>query len=268
TLGLFDPHILEVCQAVHDQGGLIYGDGANLNALLGRVKLGDLGFDVVHLNLHKTFSTPHGGGGPGAGPICVAEHMAPFLPTPVVVGGEKGYFLASPPHSIGRIGPFHGNFGVMVKAYAYIRLLGEAGLREVSENAIVNANYLLHQLKDYYHLPYARSCMHEVIFSAIKQREKDVRALDIAKRLIDYGFHPPTMYFPLIVDEALMIEPTETESKETLDAFIVAMREIAREADENPQLVRTAPHQAPMKRLDEVRAARHPNLRWRPRPSQ
>ncbi|MBI4336252.1 MAG: aminomethyl-transferring glycine dehydrogenase subunit GcvPB, partial [Chloroflexi bacterium] len=233
TLGLFDPHITEVCDIVHRAGGLVYGDGANMNALLGRVKLGDLGFDVVHLNLHKTFSTPHGGGGPGAGPIAVTSSLAPYLPTPVVerVAGEGGeaYRFATPPQSIGAIGGFHGNFGVLVRAYTYLRLHGAEGLRQVSEDAVLNANYLLARLKDAYDLSYDRTCMHEVVLSASRQKKQGVRGLDIAKRLLDYGFHAPTMYFPLIVDEALMIEPTETESKETLDAFIEAMLSIAQE---------------------------------------
>ena len=265
TLGLFDANILRIAEIVHERGALLYGDGANLNALLGRVRLGDLGFDVVHLNLHKTFSTPHGGGGPGSGPIAVKEHLAPFLPTPLVVRGDDGaYALAEPEHSIGRIGLYHGNFGVMVRAYAYIRSLGAEGLREVSENAVLNANYVLARLRDVYRLPYDRHCMHEVLLSGSRQKAKGVRTMDIAKRLIDYGFHPPTVYFPLMVDEAMLIEPTETESKETLDAFCEAMLAIAREAEEEPDLVRGAPQRAPLGRLDEATAARRPVLRWRP----
>ena len=266
TLGLFDPQIPRIAEMVHRAGALLYGDGANLNALLGRVKLGDLGFDVVHMNLHKTFSTPHGGGGPGSGPIAVKEALAPFLPTPVVRRreGEGGYVLAAPERSIGRMGLFHGNFGVMVRAYAYIRTLGAAGLREVSDNAVLNANYILARLRDAYRLPYDRRCMHEVVFSGSRQKAKGVKTLDIAKRLIDYGFHPPTIYFPLMVDEAMLIEPTETESKETLDAFCDAMLAIAREAEEEPEMVRSAPQRAPLRRLDEATAARQPVLRWRP----
>ncbi|MBI2303330.1 MAG: aminomethyl-transferring glycine dehydrogenase subunit GcvPB [Chloroflexi bacterium] len=264
TLGLFDPHIVDICREVHHHGGLVYGDGANLNALLGQVKLGELGFDIVHLNLHKTFSTPHGGGGPGAGALCVGQELAPFLPTPMVEKIDEGrYILTAPAQSIGRIGGFHGNFGILVRAYAYIRSLGAEGLRQVSEDAVLNANYLLYHLKEDYHLPYPRPCLHEVVLSGARQKRLGVTTLDIVKRLMDYGFHPPTIYFPLIVEEAMMIEPTETESKETLDAFIAAMRDIAREAEEEPEILRTAPHHAPMARLDEVAAARKPDLRWR-----
>jgi len=263
TLGLFDPQIIEIGQLVHNGGGLLCGDGANLNSLLGKVKFGDLGFDCVQLNLHKTFSTPHGGGGPGSGPVCVSANLADFLPSPLVAKNKKGYTFTSPPKSIGSLGAAYGNFGVMVKAYAYIRSLGAEGLKEVSENAVINANYLKEKLKDYYHLPYDRTCMHEVVFSGKWQKAKGVTTLDIAKRLLDYGFHPPTTYFPLIVEEALMIEPTETESKETLDAFIDAMRAIAREAEENPEILHTAPHNTPIRRLDEVAAARKPDLRWK-----
>jgi glycine dehydrogenase subunit 2 len=262
TLGLFDPQISEISQLVHDRGGLLCGDGANLNSLLGKVKFGDLGFDCVQLNLHKTFSTPHGGGGPGSGPVCVRSNLADFLPSPLVAKQGDRYTFASPAKSIGSLGAAYGNFGVMVKAYAYIRSLGADGLKEVSENAVLNANYLRQKLKAYYHLPYDRVCMHEVIFSGKKQKAKGVSTLDIAKRLLDYGFHPPTIYFPLVVEGALMTEPTETESRETLDAYIDAMKEIAREADENPDILHTAPHNTPVRRLDEVTAARQPNLRW------
>jgi len=264
TLGLFDQNILRIAEMVHEKGALLYCDGANLNALLGQVKLGDLGFDVLQMNLHKTFSTPHGGGGPGAGPVAVKAHLAPFLPSPQVGREPDGrYAFQTPEHSIGRMVPFHGNFGIMVRAYAYIRSLGAEGLREVSENAVINANYLLACLRDAYHLPYDRRCLHEVVFSGSRQRAKGVHTYDVAKRLMDYGFHPPTVYFPLIVDEALMIEPTETESKETLDAFCEAMLAIAREAEEEPELLRGAPHNAPLRRLDEATAARRPVLRWR-----
>ena len=264
TLGLFDRHIVQVCREVHEAGGLVYGDGANLNALLGQVKLGDLGFDVVHMNLHKTFSTPHGGGGPGAGPICLRDHLTPFAPSPVVTRHGDGYALESPERSIGRIAAFHGNFGVLVRAYAYIRMLGADGLRAVSRDAVLHANYVQARLRDVYPLAYDRRCMHEVVFSAGRFKRDGVRALDIAKRLIDYGFHPPTMYFPLVVDEALMIEPTETETKETLDEFVEAMRAIAAEAREQPDLLTGAPHETSVGRLDEARAARKPDLRWRP----
>lgn len=262
TLGLFDPRILEISQLVHEKGGLLGADGANLNAFLGQVKFGELGYDYVQLNLHKTFSTPHGGGGPGSGPVCVKENLADFLPSPLVTKHNGTCKFLSPAKSIGRIANFHGNFGVMCKAYAYIRSLGAAGLKEVSENAVLNANYLKEKLKPYYHLPYDRTCMHEVVFSGRRQKAKGVHTVDIAKRLLDYGLHPPTVYFPLIVDEALMIEPTETESKQTLDSFIEAMKEIARDVEENPGILHTAPHNTPVKRLDDVRAARNPDLRW------
>ena len=269
TLGLFDTNILEVTRIVRAAGGVVYGDGANLNALLGRVKLGELGFDVVHSNLHKTFTQPHGGGGPGAGAVMVSDRLAPFLPTPVVErreeDGETRYALGSPPQSIGRMGAFHGNFGALVRAYSYIRTLGDEGIARISEDAVINANYVLSQLRDDYVLPYDRNCFHEVVLSASNlKRDHGVSALDVAKRLIDYGIHPPTMYFPLIVDEALMIEPTETESLETLDHFVAVMKTIAREAREDPDLVRSAPHDTPNSRLDEARAARQPDLRWRP----
>ena len=266
TLGLFDTNVAEMCRIVHEAGGLVYGDGANMNALLGRVKLGDLGFDVVHLNLHKTFSTPHGGGGPGAGPVCVNERLAPYLPAPVVTASPSGqgtaYHLTKPTHSVGRLGGFHGSFGVLVRAFSYITLLGADGMRKISGNAVLNANYLRAKLKETYKLPYDRACMHEVVFSA--RLDQGIRALDVAKRLLDYGFHAPTMYFPLVVDEALMIEPTETESKETLDEFIAALLQISEEARQEPELVRQAPHTTPVGRLDEAKAARQPDLRWRP----
>ena len=269
TLGLFDSHILEVIRIVHDAGGIVYGDGANLNALLGRVKLGEIGFDVMHSNLHKTFTQPHGGGGPGAGPIMVSERLLPYLPTPVAqrgvdADGGECYSLEAPPNSIGRMGAFHGNFGALARAYAYITTLGNEGIADISRDAVINANYIMSQLKDCYDLPYDRTCMHEVVFSArTLRRDCGVSALDVAKRLIDYGIHPPTMYFPLIVEEALMIEPTETESKETLDYFIEVMRAIAQEAQADPDALHAAPHDAPNTRLDEARAARRPDLRWR-----
>ena len=271
TLGLFDTNIVEVCRVVHQAGGLVYGDGANMNALLGRVKLGDLGFDVAHLNLHKTFSTPHGGGGPGAGPVCAGEALAPFLPAPVVApvvtgkgdGPQPAYGLSVPEQTIGKLSGFYGNFGVLVRAYTYIRTLGAEGMRSISGNAVLNANYLMQALQGAYLLPYVRRCMHEVVFSAEWQKARGVSGLEIAKRLLDYGFHAPTMYFPLIVREALMIEPTESENRETLDAFVRALLEIDREITESPDLVRQAPHTTPVARLDEARAARQPDLRWK-----
>ena len=266
TLGIFDTNIVEVCRVVHEAGGLVYGDGANMNALLGKVKLGDLGFDVIHSNLHKTFSTPHGGGGPGAGPGCCSRALVPFLAAPVVskdVNNPDQYSLEHPENSIGKISGFHGNFGVLVRAYTYIRTLGESGLISISSNAVLNANYLMEALRDIYHLPYDRRCMHEVVFSADWQKERGVTGLEVAKRLLDYGYHAPTMYFPLIVHEALMIEPTESETRETLDAFIEAMRCINQESHDNPDLVQHAPYTTPVSRLDEAGAARRPDLRWR-----
>ncbi len=262
TLGLFDPQIADISRVVHEGGGLLVGDGANLNSILGKVKFGDLGFDGIQLNLHKTFSTPHGGGGPGSGPVCVKSNLAEFLPSPLVAEDGKKYKFVSPDKSIGSLGAAYGNFGVVIKAYAYIRSLGAEGLREVSEDAVLNANYLKEKLKAYYHLPYDRTCMHEVVFSGKRQKAKGVRTLDIAKRLLDFGFHPPTVYFPLVVDEAIMIEPTETESKETLDAFIEAMKVIAGEVEKAPEVLHTAPHNTPVRRLDETEAARKPELRW------
>ena len=270
TLGLFDTNILEVTRTVRDAGGIIYGDGANLNALLGRVKLGEMGFDVVHSNLHKTFTQPHGGGGPGAGAVMVSERLLLHMPDPVVERRQDPdravtYSLVSPPQTIGRMGTFHGNFGALVRAYSYIRTLGDSGIAQISEDAVINANYVLSQLMGHYDLPYDRPCLHEVVFSARNlKRAHGVSAMDVAKRLIDYGIHPPTMYFPLIVDEALMIEPTETESLETLDGFIEVMKTIAREARDDPDLLHDAPHDTPNTRLDEARAARRPDLRWRP----
>ncbi len=264
TLGLFDPNTAEICRLIHEAGGLVYGDGANLNALLGRARLGDLGFDIVHINVHKTFSTPHGGGGPGAGPVCVKEHLAQFLPTPHVEQRADGlYHLAAPAQSVGRIGSAAGNVGVLLRAYTYFRMHGADGLKEVSGAAVLNANYLRARLQEHYHLQYDRICMHEAVFSATRQRRQhDVRAGDICKRLLDHGFYAPTVYFPLIVEEALMIEPTETESRETLDAFIDAMISIAQEASDDPDLVRGAPHTTPVRRIDEALAARRPVLRW------
>lgn len=263
TLGLFDEHVEEVIQMVHAAGGLVYGDGANLNALLGIIRPGDVGFDVMHFNLHKTFSTPHGGGGPGSGPVGVAAHLVDFLPTPVVKIIEEGdeempplYGFFSPPRSIGRMKSFHGHFGMMVRAYTYISMHGEKGLREIAEHAVLNANYLLALIKDSYQVPYDRLCMHEFVVEGRWHDVPDIHALDISKRLMDYNFHPPTNYFPLIVHEALMIEPTESESKETLDAFAEAMSKIALEAHREPSLLKQAPHITPVGRLDEVKAAK------------
>ncbi len=263
TLGLFDTKILEIAEALHAHGALLYGDGANMNALLGHTKPGAMGFDVMHLNLHKTFSTPHGGGGPGAGPVCAAPRLLEFLPTPVV-SFDGNYHLDAPSASIGRMGAFAGNWGVLLRAYAYIRTLGADGLREVAENAVLNANYLRVHLAPLYDIKHDRTCMHEVVVSGARQRAVGVNTLAIAKRLIDYGFHPPTVYFPLIVEEAMMIEPTETETLASLDGFVAAMQAIAREATDDPDLLLTAPHDAPVGKLDEATAARHPYLRWRP----
>ena len=268
TLGLFESQIEEIDKIVHSYGAILYMDGANLNALMGIVRPGDIGFDIVHFNLHKTFSTPHGGGGPGSGPLGVKKFLEGFLPIPIVdkrtnKKGEEEYFLNyKRPDSVGRMLGFYGNFSVLVKAYAYIRTCGADGLKNVSENAVINANYLLASLKDYYHLPYPGFCMHEFVLSGSKQKEKGVKTLDIAKRLLDYGLHAPTVYFPLIVSEALMIEPTESESQESLDEFISAMIKIAQEVEENPDIVKSAPHITPVKRLDEVRASKDLNVRW------
>jgi glycine dehydrogenase subunit 2 len=269
TLGLFEKRIGELLEAVHEAGALAYMDGANLNAILGRFKPGAAGFDVMHFNVHKTFSTPHGGGGPGAGPVGVGEALLPFLPAPRVLREKDGTFrLERPgerPTSIGRLRSFVGNTGVLVRAYAYISAHGGSGLRQVSDDAVLAANYLKHLVGAAFEIPYDRACKHEFVASASALRKRTgVRTLDIAKRLIDYGFHPPTIYFPLIVDEAMLIEPTETESTETLDAFAAALIAIAGEAESNPELVTGAPHSAPVRRLDEATAARQPNLRWRP----
>ena len=269
TLGLFESRIGDLLHAVHEAGALAYMDGANLNAILGRFKPGEAGFDVMHFNVHKTFSTPHGGGGPGAGPVGVGERLVPYLPTPRVLPQDDGTFrLERPderPTSIGRLRSFVGNTGVLVRAYAYIRAHGASGLREVSDDAVLAANYLKSRLADTYDLPYDRPCKHEFVASAASLKARTgVRTLDVAKRLIDYGFHPPTIYFPLIVEEGMLIEPTETESVETLDAFADALIKVAEEAKSDPGMVKTAPHTAPVKRLDEAKAARQPNLRWRP----
>ena len=267
TLGLFEDEIMEIAEAVHQAGGLLYYDGANLNAIAGRYRPSDMGFDVVHLNLHKTFGTPHGGGGPGSGPVGVKRELVDYLPVPVVAKeGDRYRFNYDLPHTIGRLHEFYGNSAVVIKAYIYLRMLGAQGLRAVSENAVLNANYLMRRLQEEYELPYdyacLHACMHEFVLSASRQKEQGVPALDIAKRLMDYGFHPPTIYFPLIVPEALMIEPTETESKETLDAFAHALIEIAREVREHPELLHQAPHNTPIGRLDEALAAKQLDLCW------
>ncbi len=265
TLGFFEEHLREIAEIVHSKGGFVYCDGANLNALMGTVKLGDLGVDLMHINLHKTFSTPHGGGGPGAGPIAVKKELAPFLPVPVIEKhGETFRLNEDRPQSIGKMRAFYGNVGVLVRAYAYILSMGAEGLKKATEMAVLNANYLMKGLRGYYDLPYDRPCMHECVFTDKLQDRNHVSTLDIAKRLIDYGFHPPTIYFPLVVKGALMIEPTESESKEGLDRFIETMITIAEEANENPNLLRQAPQRAKTRRLDEVFAARKPKLRWKP----
>jgi glycine dehydrogenase subunit 2 len=263
TLGLFETNIREIAAIVHEAGGLLYYDGANANAILGIVRPGDMGFDVAHFNLHKTFATPHGGGGPGSGPVGVKKKLVPFLPVPVIsYDGEKYTLDENRPSSIGKVHTFYGNFGVIVRAYAYIRTMGSDGLRQVSEDAVLNANYCLRQLKDDYHAPFNRFCMHECVLTSLKQKPYGVKTLDIAKRLLDYGNHPPTIYFPLIVEEAMLIEPTETESKETLDEFIIVLRRIAEEARTDAALIKTAPHDTVVGRLDEVAAARKPIVKW------
>jgi glycine dehydrogenase subunit 2 len=259
TLGLFEENVLEVCETVHSCGGLMYGDGANLNALLGVARPGDLGFDVMHFNLHKTFTTPHGGGGPGSGPVGVSEALLPFLPGPMAVKEGDRYELKSPEQSIGRLKAFYGNYGMFIRAYTYIRMMGPDGLRAIAENAVLNANYLKAKISKHFQLAVDRTCMHEfVVHGDIPGT--DVRALDVSKRLIDYHFHPPTNYFPLIVHDALMIEPTETESKETMDEFAAALIKISQEAREEPALLHEAPHITPVTRLDEVKAVRNPIL--------
>ncbi len=271
TLGLFEEHVDEVIELIHGCGGLVYGDGANMNALLGVVRPGDQGIDVLHYNLHKTFSTPHGGGGPGSGPVGVLEHLVDFLPEPMVDIIEEGsdevpplYGFVTPSKTIGRVKSFHGHFGVIVRSYAYMRMMGKSGLRAVADHAVLNANYLRARLRNTYHLPYDRVCMHEFVVEGSWADAPEVHALDISKRLMDFGIHPPTNYFPLIVREALMIEPTETESIEMLDNFVEVMLKIAEEARSNPEMLKTAPHNTPVGRLDEVRAARQLVLCCRP----
>jgi len=279
TLGLFDEHIVDIADIVHKAGGLLYYDGANTNAIMGRSRPGDMGFDIVHFNTHKTFGTPHGGGGPGAGPVAVSAALEPFLPVPVIVedvvcdsdesheGHDDECCAVSlrldyaRPQSIGKMRTFYGNFGVLVRAYTYIRALGGEGLKRVSDMAVLNANYVLEGVRDLFELPYDRRCMHEFVASGDSLKEYGVKTLDVAKRLLDYGMHPPTTYFPLIVSEALMVEPTETESREALDALIAAFRSIVEEARTEPELLKEAPRTMPVRRLDEVRAVRQPVLR-------
>lgn len=267
TLGLFDENILEITAAVHEVGALAYCDGANLNAILGKTRPGDMGFDAMHINLHKTFSTPHGGGGPGSGPVAVSPALAAYLPGPLAARNDDGTFtLATPERSIGRVRSFMGNFGVLVRAYAYIRALGAEGITEVAEQAVLSANYLMVLLKEAWPLPYDRICKHEFVLSGARmKKEHGVRTLDVAKRLLDYGIHPPTTYFPLIVEEACMIEPTETEGKATLDRFAAVMLLIAAEAAADPDLLHGAPYSTPVRRLDEAAAVKNPDLAWVPR---
>ena len=261
TIGLFEDHVREITQLIHDKGGMVYCDGANMNAVMGIVDMNEIGIDVLHLNLHKTFSTPHGGGGPGSGPVCVNEKLEPFLPIPRIVEKNGRYDLSEDfPQSIGKLDTFHGHFGVMVKAYSYIMSMGAAGLKKASQLAVLNANYIKEQLKDIYHLPHDRPCMHEVVFNDQNLAPYKITTLDVAKRLMDYGFHPPTVYFPLVVPGAIMIEPTETECKQDIDLFIETMRQIAQEAKDNPELLTSAPHHSKVRRLDETTAARKPCL--------
>nr|WP_320011597.1 aminomethyl-transferring glycine dehydrogenase subunit GcvPB [uncultured Desulfobulbus sp.] len=261
TLGLFEERVREIADIVHAQGGLVYGDGANMNAVMGVMDAKKCGIDVLHLNLHKTFSTPHGGGGPGAGPVCVTKELEPFLPVPRVVATEEGYALEENlPLSVGRVHAFHGNFGVLVKAYSYILSMGADGLKQASQLAVLNANYIKEQLKGVLHLPYDRPCMHECVFSDQNQQADKISTLDMAKRLIDYGYHPPTIYFPLVVHGAMMIEPTESECKEDIDQFIATLKTIVQEAKEQPELLQQAPQRTKVRRLDEVQAARCPCL--------
>ncbi|WP_102345619.1 aminomethyl-transferring glycine dehydrogenase subunit GcvPB [Bacillus sp. Marseille-P3661] len=263
TLGLFESHIVDIANIVHAAGGKLYYDGANLNAILGKARPGDMGFDVVHLNLHKTFTGPHGGGGPGSGPVGVKAELSPFLPMPIVVKkGDRYTFEYNRPKTIGRVKPYYGNFGINVRAYSYIRTMGAGGLKLVSEYAVLNANYMMRRLAPYFDLPYGSYCKHEFVLSGARQKKLGVRTLDMAKRLLDFKYHPPTIYFPHNVEECMMIEPTETESKDTLDQFIETMIQISKEVDENPEIVQNAPHHTVVKRLDETTAARKPILRF------
>jgi glycine dehydrogenase subunit 2 len=264
TLGLFEKDILKIAEIVHDVDALLYLDGANMDAMLGIARPGDMGIDMLHLNLHKTFSTPHGGGGPGAGPLGVVKKLIPFLPAPIIIKKDNSYgWQYDFPDSIGRVKPFYGNIGVIIRAYAYLVSVGSEGLGKISESALVNANYLRKRLSDYIEIPYGERCMHEFVASTRKLKANGITTLDIAKRLLDYGFHSPTIYFPLIVEDALMIEPTDTETRETLDEFADALIKILKEAKTNPEILKKAPHNTPVSRLDEVQAARKPDLRWR-----
>jgi len=262
TLGLFNPHVKEICDLIHSVDGLAYYDGANLNAIVGKVRPGDLGFDIVHVNLHKTFATPHGGGGPGSGPVGVVEKLTGYLPISTVIKRADGTFALDydKPKSIGYIAPFYGNFGIILRAYVYIMMLGKEGLERVAESAVLNANYIKEKLKPYYDIEHGQVCKHECVFSATRQAKNGVHAIDIAKGLIDAGYHPPTMYFPTIVKEALMIEPTECESKETMDLFIDAMIELAKTAEENPETIKASPTTTAVGRLDETKASRQLNI--------
>lgn len=263
TLGLFEKNIKEIADLVHEAGGLLYNDGANMNAIMGISRPGDMGFDVMHFNLHKTFSTPHGGGGPGSGPVGVKEHLVKFLPVPVIEKkGDKYLLDYDRSDSIGKIKGFYGNYGVMIKAYAYILTMGAEGLKEASETSVLNANYIMNKLKDYYNLPVNEVCKHEFVLGGLGGKDLEVSTLDVAKRLLDYGYHPPTIYFPLIVKEALMIEPTETESLETIEEFIEIMIKISQEAKINPEVLKNAPHNTPVRRIDEARAARNLIIKW------
>jgi glycine dehydrogenase subunit 2 len=260
TLGMFEKDILKICEIVHKKGGLVYCDGANLNAIMGIAKMGDMGIDVLHINLHKTFSTPHGGGGPGAGPVCIKDILEPYLPAPIVEKAGSNYKLnVDRPHSVGRLKSFNGNFGMLLRAYAYIRSLGPEGIREAARSAVLNANYIRAKLKDTFHLPFTGASLHECVFN---DKGQGITTMDFAKALIDHGFHPPTVYFPLIVKGALMIEPTETESKETLDTFIESMQSIAKKGHEDPDSFHASPRLSKVSRPDEAQAARHPKLRW------
>jgi len=263
TLGLFEKNVKKIAEIVHSKGGLLYMDGANFNALLGIVRPADLGFDVMHYNLHKTFSTPHGGGGPGSGPIGVVEKLGKFLPVPEVIEKNGKYYLDyDMPESIGKVHSFYGNFSIIVRAYIYMKVLGSDGLHKVSENAIINANYVKKMLEDTFDLPYKQNCMHEVVFSSENLAQYGIKTLDVAKRLLDFGIHAPTIYFPMLVHESMMIEPTETESKDTLDKFICVMKKIAEEARTNPELLKNAPTATPVRRLDEVLAAKNLDVRY------